>query len=263
MEATQRKPAGGGIDRLSSTRGGNVVIALIAAVIAAVILVFALQRYKQSVESQSKPVTVLVASKFIEQGTSGAAIGVGHYFHSAKYATKQVAHGALANPALLHGEVVARDIYAGEQLTASDFVSGGLFYSKLPPNQRAVSLPLNTARGLVGDVHDGDRVDVYASFSGSGVNTAFVRLVAANVVVLDAGQLQGQGALSSVGQSQESDVVLEVSTREAAELAFASDNGKVWLILSPANGTAPSAEAIDELDFLTGKNGLPIKEGTP
>jgi pilus assembly protein CpaB len=259
MEVTQRRTTGGNLGRMSSTRQGTLTIALVSAMIAAAILIFALNRYRQSVETHNKPATVLVASQLILQGTSGAAISVGHTFHATRVLDKQVASGALATTADLHGEVAARDIYPGQQLTAADFVSGGLFYSKLPPNQRAVSLPLNAAHGLIGDVHNGDRVDVYVSFAEKPPVPAFVRLVAANVVVLDAGALSNQGALSTASPtSQESNVVLEVGIQQAAELAFATDYGKVWLVLRPANGTRPSAETIDELSLLKGNpSGVP------
>jgi pilus assembly protein CpaB len=254
MEVTQKRPVGGNLGKLSSTRQGTLTIAAVSALIAAVILVFALHRYRQSVETQGKPATVLVATQFIQQGTSGAAIGVGHYYKSANILQKQVSAGALATSANLHGEVAARDIYPGQQLTVADFVSGGLFYSKLPPNQRAVSIPLTTARGLIGDVHDGDRVDVYASFAEK-INPyvpAFVRLVAAGVVVLDAGNLQAGGLGSANQTSAESDVVLEVGVHQAAELAYANDYGKVWLILRPANGSRPGGEVVTEQTLLSG-----------
>jgi Flp pilus assembly protein CpaB len=258
MEVTQRRPAGGNVGTWSSTRKGTFAIALVTALVAAGILVFALHRYRQSIESSSKPATVLVANRFIAKGTAGAAIGVGEYVSTAKILDKQVTPGALANTAALHGEVAATDIYRGQQLTATDFVSGGLFYSKLPPNQRAVSIPVDTAHGLVGDIQNGDRVDVYVSFAEKAPLPAFVRLVAAGVVVLDAGQLSNQGALT---QSKETNVVLEVGIHQAAELAFAADNGKIWLILRPANGTSPSAETVDELSLLNG-NPAGVQGGT-
>jgi Flp pilus assembly protein CpaB len=261
MEVTQRRPAAGNLGKLSSTRQGTLTIAVVSALIAAAILVFALHRYRQSVETQSKPATVLVATQFIQQGTSGAAIGVGHYYKPENIIDKQVTSGALADAAGLHGEVAARDIYPGQQLTSGDFVAGGLFYSKLPTNQRAISLPLDTAHGLIGDIHDGDRVDAYVSFpkEEDPEKPAFVRLVAAGVVVLDAGQLSASGIGSGSTTTDTADVVLEVGIHQAAELAFASDYGKVWLVLRPANGTSPSSELITQTSLLAANQ--PVSQG--
>ena len=258
MEATHRRPAGSSFGTLSSTRRGTIAIALVAALIAAVILIFALHRYRQSIETQSKPATVLVASRFIEKGTSGAAIGVGQYFKATKVLDKQVAQGALVNTAALHGEVAVVDIYPGQQLTAADFVSGGLFYSKLPPNQRAISVPVNTSRGMIGDIQTGDRVDAYASFKREGTIPASLRLVAPDVVVLKAGEGSNSGSLSGASTIATSNVVLEVSIHQAAELAFSADNGEVWLVLRPANGTSPSSELVSELSILAGNPSVSV-----
>jgi Flp pilus assembly protein CpaB len=223
--------------------------------------VVALKKYRQSIETTRKPLTVLVANRFIEKGTSGASIGVGQYFRPASISEKQVTTGALANSASLHGEVAATDIYPGQQLTASDFVSGGLFYSKLPPNLRAVSVPVDASHGMVGNIQTGDRADVYASFKKEEKKPAFLRLVAPDVVVLDAGHLAAGVGLAAVGASSEkSDVVLEVDAHQAAELAFSADYGKITLVLSPPHGTRPSQEVIDELSILA-SNPSPSQEG--
>ncbi|MGP6159879.1 MAG: Flp pilus assembly protein CpaB [Vulcanimicrobiaceae bacterium] len=256
MEVTHTRPvvrsAGGW-----SSRQGTLAIALVATLAAAGILVFALHRYRRSIESSAKPATVLVANRFIEKGTAGAAIGVGKYFRTAKILDKQVAQGALTSSAALHGEVAAVDIYPGQQLTAADFASGGLFYSKLPPNQRAVSVPVNISHGLVGDVQTGDRVDVYVSFPRELDLPAYVRLVAPDVVVLDAGRVSDGGTIAASSASAESNVVLEVDAHQAAELAFSADNGKVWLVLRPAHGTSPQSELVSESSILAENHAAP------
>lgn len=254
MEVTQKRPAGNSFGRWASTRSGAVVIALISALIAAGILVYALEHYRQTTATPTQPATVLVAARLIEKGTSGAAIGVGQYFRIAHVLEKQVAPGALVSTAALHGKVAATDIYPGEQLTAGDFVGGGLFYSRLPPNTRAVSVPVDASHGMIGNVQTSDRVDVYASFPAQGSSPAFLRLVAPNVVVLDAGQLPAAGGLAAVANSTTtSNVVLEVNIRESAELAFSADYGKVWLVLRPPRGPSPSSnEIVSELSILAG-----------
>src|ERR1700756_2829261 len=118
MELTQRRGTGRSMGKWSSTRQGTLTIALITVLVAAGILVLALHSYRKSIEATGKPATVLVANRLIEKGTSGAAIGVGEYFRIAKILDKQVAQGALASSAELHGEVANVDIYPGQQLTA-------------------------------------------------------------------------------------------------------------------------------------------------
>jgi Flp pilus assembly protein CpaB len=252
MEVTQRRPVGGDWQGWSSTRRGTLAIAALATLIAAGILVFAMNRYRQSVNATSKQVPVLVATRFIEKGTAGSAIGVGNDFKIVRLSEKQLQVGALANAAALRGEVAAQDIYPNQQLAASDFVSGGLFYSKLQGDLRAVSVPVDTSHGLVGNIQTGDRADVYVSFPESSKGPAFLRLVAPNAFVLDAGRAAGglNITVPGVGSGSTSNVVLEVNAHQAAELAFSADNGKVWLVLRPAHGTSPNKEVVNELTIL-------------
>jgi Flp pilus assembly protein CpaB len=251
MEVSHRRPVGSNIGSWSSTRRGTLAIALVATLVAGGILVFALHRYRQSVETANKPASVLVTNRFIPKGTSGAAIGVGEYFRTKKMLAKQVAQGALASSAALHGQVAAVDIYPGQQLTAADFVSGGRFYSKLPRNQRAVSVPVDTSHGLIGDISTGDRADVYVSFPREANAPAYLRLIAPNVVVLEAGHAP-KGTLGANTATATSNVTLEVNAHQAAELAFSADNGKVWLVLRPADGSSPRSELVSELSILAG-----------
>jgi Flp pilus assembly protein CpaB len=263
MEVTQKRPVGTTLGRWSSTRRGTIMLALVSALIAAGILAYALHQYRQSIATPSKSVTVLVANRFIEKGTSGAAIGVGQYFKPVKMSEKQVAVGALTSSTVLHGEVAAIDIYPNQQLTASDFVGGGLFYSRLPRNMRAVSVPVDASHGMIGNIQTGDRADVYVSFPKEGKRPSFVRLVAPDVVVLDAGHLSTGVGLAALGSTSngKSTAVLEVTAHQAGELAFSGDYGKVWLVLSPAHGTTPGSEVINEASIYA-ENPAPQIGGT-
>jgi Flp pilus assembly protein CpaB len=59
-----------------------------------------------------------------------------------------------------------------------------------------------------------------------------LRLVMQDVPVVTVAKGGGAGA----GGSTTSNVSLRVTDRQAAELAFATDNGKVWLALRPPTG---------------------------
>lgn len=255
MEVTQRRPIGDSIGRWSSTRRGTLVIALVATLIAAAILLAAASRYRQSVVETTKPATVLVATQLIEQGTPGAAIGVGHYFRAEQVLAKQVSQGAFYDTAALHGRIADTDIYPGQQLTAADFVGGGEIASRLAPGQRAISIPLTASHGLIGDIHTGDRVDVYVTFP-SRLNQAppVLRLVAQNSVVLKAGELSSAGGIGASGNAATAagNVVLEVGSHEAAEIAFGVDVGKVWLVQRPSDGIRAGQEIISEASILAG-----------
>jgi Flp pilus assembly protein CpaB len=253
MELTQRQPAGSDWRRWLSTRQGIVVVAVVSALLAAGIIAYALSQYRHSLNSGSEREDVLVATRLIEKGTAGDAIGVGQFFKPTSIVAKQATTGAFIDAAQLHGKIAIADIYPGQQLTASDFSpAGGELVSKLAASQRAISVPLEGAHGLIGHVQVGDHVDVYASFSLPGGAGSVLRLLAPNVEVLNAGQ---QGAGASLGNNQANavnNVILEVNTRQAAKVAFAVDNGKVWLTLRPGNGISPDQQPVNLTSILAG-----------
>jgi Flp pilus assembly protein CpaB len=241
VELTAKKYGGRDWRKLLTTRRGTALVAAACAIVAAGILVFAMQRYRHNVNAEGSPQTVLVASAPIQKGTSGDVIASGQLFKATSVPGKQVSTGAIADTAALHGRVAATDIYPGEQLTAADFTASGGIVGELGPNERAMTVTVTNARGMVGQVEAGDRVDVYADIESSGRGQSFVVLLMSNVPVLKAPTGPSRTGLgANNGENQQSNVTLKVNDAQAGELAFATDNGKVWLALRPANASSPA-----------------------
>jgi Flp pilus assembly protein CpaB len=216
------------VQKLLSTRGGTIGLGGAAALMAAFVLLLYLNQYRDSVASDSEPVTVLVANKLIEKGMPGDVVGLKRLFDSEEAPKNQVRDGAITDPSTLRGRVAAEDIYPGQQLTIADFSgSTGGIGGQLAGKNRAIAIPLDSARGMIGNVQAGDRVDVFAS----------LKVVAQNALVLDAPANTAAG----VGPAtQTANVVLRVNRDQAAQMAFAVDNGKVWVILRPRAGSGVS-----------------------
>src|SRR5438094_5268048 len=252
--------------RLISTRAGTIAVAAGAALLAGISIAVYLNRYRHSVSSQGAPVTVLVAKRGIAKGTSGDVVASQAMFTTATLRESQLRDGAFSDPAAIRGRVAVRDVYKGQQLTAADFVAGAASLpSTLTGTQRIVTVPLDSAHGLIGHVQAGDRVDVYAGFNVTPVGTvttgaqAFpvARRLMENILVVD---VSGAGK-SAVGQQGSTDVSLRMSDAQAAKVAFASDNGKVWLALRPAvnaHSTAPGLVTIESEVF--GLPPLPVSK---
>jgi Flp pilus assembly protein CpaB len=230
--------------KLFSTRAGTFILAGFAALLATLVVLVYLHKYRSSVKLGGEPATVLVAKQLIQKGTPGAAIASAHLFQATSIRQSQLPEGAISDPSSFAGRVAARDIYPAERLTASDFVvATNSLVSQLTSNQRAMTLPIDSAHGLIGSVHSGDHVDVYAGFNVTPVDSQgrplasggqarpVLRLIVQNVPVLGV-----SASKSGIGAGNESDVTLKVSPAQAGKLAFASDNGKVWLVLRPPNG---------------------------
>jgi pilus assembly protein CpaB len=263
VEITGKRYAGRTWRELLSTRRGTLIVAVICAVIAAVVIIVAMQRYRQSVNAQGKPETVLVATQLIQKGTTGEAIARADLFHAQQILAKQVTAGAIADTAALAGKVATVNIYPGEQLTLADFSASGDLSTQLGPDDRAISIPLQQGPGLVGQVQNGDHVDIYGTFevsSSAGSTTPITKLLVGDATVLKAGSVPSGGALggSSSNTSQSSDIVVKVSVDQAAQLAFSATQGSLWMTLRSANAAAPNASQLVDIDsILFGSKAIP------
>jgi Flp pilus assembly protein CpaB len=237
--------------RLVSTKKGSLALAAFAAVIAGALILVYVNRYRDSVRASGAQVTVLVAKTAITQGTPGRLVASQGLFTVATIRESQLRDGAFSDPASLIGRAASRDIYSGQQLTAADFAGTATsLASKLIGDQRIVSIPLDTAHGLINDLSAGDHVDVYVGFNitpvgpsgipvAGGQSRPVLRLVMQNITVAEVKHTSG-----GIAAGSSTTVGMKVDDQQAAELAFASDNGKVWLALRPTAGATASRPAL-------------------
>jgi pilus assembly protein CpaB len=231
--------------RLVSTKRGTLIVALVAASLAAVAVMAYLNQYRNSLQAQGALVTVLVARDSIPKGTSGTVLASKSLYTATTIRESQLREGAISDPASLRGTVATREILEGAQLTSSDFVAAGdSLAATLSDRERIVSVPLDTAHGMLGGIEVGNRVDVYAGFNVIPVDAAgrpvnggqarpMLRLIMSDVPVLGIGERPSS-------QTGSTNVTLAVDDVKAAQLAFAADNGKIWLALRPSAGAVDS-----------------------
>jgi pilus assembly protein CpaB len=235
------------VQKMLSTRGGTVALGGVAALMAAFVLLVYLNQYRSSVTSDSEPVTVLVAKSLIEKGMPGDVVGLRKLFLPDEAPKSQVLDGAITDPSTLRGRIAVEDIYPGQQLTVADFAgTTDAIGAKLAGKSRAIAVPVDSARGMVGKVEPGDRVDVFAGFNVvsntiAGQGMPVVKVMMQNALVLDAPASTGAGVGAG---NQTASVVLRVNRDQAAEIAWAVDNGKVWLVLRPRAGSPPTRPGV-------------------
>jgi Flp pilus assembly protein CpaB len=253
------------LTKLMSTRRGTALVAGGCALLAGLILTVFLQQYQRSVNGADESVTVLVAKNLIEKGSSGTVMAEKSIFQTAQVRKEDLKNGAIADPANLRGKVAVNDIYPGAQLVMADFApaTGGV-HDRIQGDDRGISLPLDAAHGMIGDVQAGDHVDVFALLGGGsgsggaaapgaprGVLVALMR----DLVVLRAPKAVKPGA-TTAGQTQQ--VVLRATDTQVAKLAWASDNAKIWLVLRPKIGAEQTKPAVvDSRAVLLGAIGAP------
>jgi Flp pilus assembly protein CpaB len=226
------------VNRMLSTRGGTVTAGGATALVAALLLLLYLSNYRNSVNDSGQPITVLVAKSLIEKGTPGDLVGLKGLFQTSEVPKNQLAEGAVTDPQTLRNRLATTDIYPGHQLTTADFAASasGALGTQIADSQRAISVPVDAAHGMMGRIRSGDRVDILAAFNvtsgAGGTSRPVVKVITQNVLVLDAPNEVGRG----VGASNTVNVVLRTNYQEAIELAWVADNGKLWLVLRPRTG---------------------------
>jgi pilus assembly protein CpaB len=237
VKMTQRRMARPSFGGLLATRKGALTLALVCAVAAAGILVFALGRYRNNLQVVTKQTTVLVATGSIPKGTAGDAIATGGLYKSMPIVASQLAVGAISDASLLTGKVVSTNVLPGQQLTLSDFTSVAGVPGVLGPDQRAVSIAADEVHGNTDVLLPGDRVDIYANLSGASKAGSAMYLLMPNIQVLKvAGAPTVIGGQPVAGGS----LVLAVSAHQTPEIYVAASQGSLYLALRPANGTKSS-----------------------
>jgi Flp pilus assembly protein CpaB len=120
-----------------------------------------------------------------------------------------------------------------------------------------MAVALDAAHGNIGNIHPGDHVDVYGAFNVRRLNPdgsvdpdsaerPVVKLLVEDITVLSA-PTEARGGFGA-GATDRSNVTLRVSDEQAAHIAFATENGKVWVVLRPSAGAEPSAPDIVTLE---------------
>ncbi|MDP8909422.1 MAG: Flp pilus assembly protein CpaB [Chloroflexota bacterium] len=238
-----------------ASRNGSVLAAVVTAALAGLIIMVFLNQYRDNVNKDGVPTPVLVAGKLIEQGASGDTIGAAGLFKAEEVPRDQLKTGAVTDAATLRGKVAIQDILPGQQLTAADFRPAGRgVVTKLGPDQRAMKIALDNAHGLIGTVRKGDHVDVLSGFlvdSATGRQQPILRTLMQNLLVLDAppAEVKAGGSVGG-GSGKAKEITLRVTDKQAPKLAFAADNGKLWLLLRPQNGRDAEAQSIVTLQQL-------------
>jgi Flp pilus assembly protein CpaB len=220
-------------ERFLGTRRGTIVIGAAAAVLAAILLVVYLNRYRASLKASNAVVSVLVAKSLIQAGAPGNLVASNRQFQVTTIPKSELRNGAITDPATLRGLVATHDIYPGQQFTEADFAvtAPDALQTKLAGTARAIQLPFDAAHGMMGQIQAGDHVDVYGLLNVQGPNGTMptIKQLMDNALVL---RTPASGAAAGT-------VVLRGKGRSTAVMAWTADNGKIWLVLRPASGAKP------------------------
>lgn len=213
-----------------SSRGWAIALGIGAIVLAAVLLIVYLDRYRARVGGAQVPTVVLVAKRVIPKGTPGDVVANQGMYQATTLPREDVEVGAISDPSYLAGRAAAVEVFPGKQLTAADFATTAeaSIDSQIVGAERAISVSLDDVHGSLSQLQAGDFVDIYTAVNGE------VRLFRPNVKVL---------AVPSVnGPSGGGNLMLRIQTKDAADFAFAADNTQLWFVMRPVAGAKPTVQ---------------------
>ena len=146
-------------------RARNIAVAVVLAIVAALLTGFYVTSYKQNVQHAEANVSVLVATKDIPQGTSGADVIAKKFLAPQQVLRRSVVPGALSDTKQIEDLIATQPIYAGEQVSARRFqpVTQSGVRSELKGNMRALQIEGDANQLLAGTLRPHDRVDVVAN----------------------------------------------------------------------------------------------------
>jgi Flp pilus assembly protein CpaB len=218
--------------RVSSSRSWAIAVGIGAALLAGLLLLLYLDRYRDSVAGDSARSSVLVARALILQGTSGDVVASDQRYQVAEIQNKELKSGAVTDPSYLNGRVATTDIYPGQQITSSDFSSDttNAVDTQITGTERAISVSVDNVHGSLSQLEAGDRVDVYVAVGADDEGASDeVRLFRPDVTVLAVPSQEENGTL-----------MLKINTRDAAEWAFLADNSQMTFVIRPIAGVRPT-----------------------
>ena len=249
MKLSKRRMSAPSLGGVLATRQGSLMLAVLCAICAAGVLVFALGRYKTNVTTQQQQqvvvpqTSVLVATGEITKGMTGTEIAKKKLYKVEPVSTSAVTLGALTDAGELSAQSAVSDILPGQQLTSTDFSELASVSLVLSKGERAVEIALSGAPGAVDITNANSRVDIYgaATASSDGGATAGTtvpgssyQLIQQNVRVLKpATSTPVTIGNQSVGGST---LVLIVARSHVEQLI--SDAGSLYLVLRPGKSGA-------------------------
>ncbi len=213
-----------------SSRSWAIAIGAAAVVLAAILLVVYLDRYRARVGGENAPTPVLVAKQLIPAGTPGTLVAGRTMYVSTTLPRKEVEVGAIADPQYLSGRAAAADIFPGQQFTALDFAAdpNTTVKSQITGPERAISISVDAVHGSLAQIAAGDTIDIYTALGGQN-GQSLVKLFRPNVKVLQVPTAQG------------GTFIVRVPTKDVANFMFAADNTQFYFAVRPVVGAKPTA----------------------
>ncbi|MDQ7793029.1 MAG: Flp pilus assembly protein CpaB [bacterium] len=144
---------------------------------------------------------------------------------------------AVSSPSMLEGRVLLAPVDAGQQILITQVRdrgavgTGNSFVAALEPGERAMLIPSTLARSVGGALAPRDRVDIIFVADQLKLGVSFARVLLQGLRVLDVRSDRGR-SLGADRDGLPAGVVVAVTLEQAERLAFALENGQLYIASS-------------------------------
>lgn len=224
------------------------IIAAVAAVLLAGIGAVMLYSYVNTAEARAMSsldtTDVLVVTKAIPAGTSGANLAP--YIDTRKLPRLAVVPGALTATDSVKDLVTTTDLQVGEQLIPSRFATSNTSAGgdvKVPSGMQQVTFQLDPSRVIGTNINAGDKVGLFISKEENQV--ALTKLAFRDVLIT---KVQGAPSQAKEGDaavpSGDVLVTIAINPQGAAQVVWGAEFGKLYLALEPKDGDHSSTSIV-------------------
>lgn len=176
-----------------------------------------------------------------------------------------VVDGAITSVDQLAGKNNSVAILAGEQIPAariSGNVPGGAL--AIPDGMEAITVQLETPRGVAGSINSGDQVTIYSTFRDAPANGTGPKKETVTVVLVPTAELLavfrppssavfggGEGETTGEQLPGQLTVTVALTPEDAQHFVFSMEAGSVWFGLLPPDANGESMEPISYAQVVT------------
>ena len=226
--------------RLTTSRGGAVLLGIVAALIAAILLTVYITHYRSSVKSGAAPATVLVAKRLIPAGTTGAEIGTKQIYTLSSVPKDRSRPARSPIQPALNGVIAAtrrlpRSAADGERPDRQrhgDSRSPERRSSRRRSGQS--SIQIDALNGNLANIRTGDHVDIYQQIAER------LERHDHQALPFERAGAAGQAAGTTPQGSAAGQIVLGVPSRDSADLLYAAKHTELSFVLRPSSGATPT-----------------------
>lgn len=269
-------------------RNWRVLTAIAAVVLAAIagVLVFAyVDDADQRAERDQELVPVYIAAERVPLGTQGARALDSELITVEERRVKDIPASAIrpGGEASINELVAAADIAPGQFIVQQSFIEPGDIQGTsglISEGMQAISIGVDETHGVAGFVTPGDTVSVILSFDATDLEQPDAPALKTTAYLLPAVKVLAVGQTTEFGNGQDTDtngdgvvdanddqssepvqrglITLEVSPRQAEQIAQAERTGTTYLTLNPPDFDPSTFARPDEIVELTNMFDFPL-----